>query len=411
MPRLNRPPKLGLHKASGQACVHWQNKRHYLGVYGSREASEAYARFLTTINELAEGEEAAPEPPKVGWITVVELCAAYWMHAQGYYTAAGQPSGHARKLKRRIDILVEHFGTLPVNEFTAKRLKAIQDALVREGYSRVGTNERIAAIRRIFKWGVSEDLVPAAVHQALACVAGLSKGRTKAPERPPVLPVDDDVVEATLPFLGAVVADMVRFQRYTGARPGEVCAIRPMDVDRSGEVWTYKPEHHKTEHHGKDRTIFVGPKAQDVLRPYLLRPADAYCFSPKEAAEDCREARHAARVTPMNCGCVPGDKKTRHPKRQPGDCYRKDSYGRAITRGIAKANKARRKEAAEAGVKPVLLPSWSPNRLRHAAATEVRRQFGLEAAQVTLGHSKADVTQVYAERDQDLARTVALKIG
>ena len=74
-------------------------------------------------------------------------------------------------------------------------------------------------------------------------------------------------------------------------------------------------------------------------------------------------------------------------------------------------NEERQKAAEEIGVEPVLLASWSPNRLRHAAATEVRRQFGLEAAQVVLGHSRADVTQTYAERDAELARTVAVKIG
>jgi hypothetical protein len=41
----------------------------------------------------------------------------------------------------------------------------------------------------------------------------------------------------------------------------------------------------------------------------------------------------------------------------------------------------------------------------------VRRAFGLEAAQVVLGHSKADITQVYAERDEALAASVALKMG
>ena len=39
---------------------------------------------------------------------------------------------------------------------------------------------------------------------------------------------------------------------------------------------------------------------------------------------------------------------------------------------------------------------WSPNRLRHAAATEIRREVGLEEAQIILGHSRADVTQIYA---------------
>lgn len=54
---------------------------------------------------------------------------------------------------------------------------------------------------------------------------------------------------------------------------------------------------------------------------------------------------------------------------------------------------------------------WHPNQLRHTYATKVRKAHGLEAAQVLLGHSRADVTQVYAERNQELAETVAAKIG
>ena len=54
---------------------------------------------------------------------------------------------------------------------------------------------------------------------------------------------------------------------------------------------------------------------------------------------------------------------------------------------------------------------WSPNRLRHSAATAIRRQFGLEAAQVTLGHASADVTQVYAEGDSEKAAEVMRLIG
>jgi integrase len=54
---------------------------------------------------------------------------------------------------------------------------------------------------------------------------------------------------------------------------------------------------------------------------------------------------------------------------------------------------------------------WAPNQLRHAAATEVRREFGLGAAQVILGHSQANVTQVYAERDLAKGMEVAKQIG
>ena len=96
-------------------------------------------------------------------------------------------------------------------------------------------------------------------------------------------PVSAAIVEATLPFLSQTVADMVRLQRLTGARPGEICAMRPGDIDRSGEVWKYTPAEHKTEHHGHRRLIIIGPKGQAILHPYLLRSKEAYCFSPQEA--------------------------------------------------------------------------------------------------------------------------------
>jgi integrase len=54
---------------------------------------------------------------------------------------------------------------------------------------------------------------------------------------------------------------------------------------------------------------------------------------------------------------------------------------------------------------------WHPNQLRHMHGTEVRRIFGIEAAQVALGHAQADVTQIYAERDMGLAERVARQIG
>lgn len=79
---------------------------------------------------------------------------------------------------------------------------------------------------------------------------------------------------------------------------------------------------------------------------------------------------------------------------------------------MTRSNRQILKEAAEAGtLDPPLLPYWAPNQLRHAAATEIRRLYGLEAAQVTLGHARADVTQVCADRDMKVAAEIARKIG
>jgi integrase len=97
--------------------------------------------------------------------------------------------------------------------------------------------------------------------------------------------------------------------------------------------------------------------------------------------------------------------------RVPSTHYAKDAYRRAIARAVEKINGERTKAAAKAGVDPVLLPNWHPNQLRHSAATEIRRRFGLEAAQTVLGHASADVTQVYAERDQARAAEVMEQMG
>jgi integrase len=168
-----------------------------------------------------------------------------------------------------------------------------------------------------------------------------------------------------------------------------------MDVDRSGDVWEYRPESHKTEHCNRHRVIFIGPRAKEVLRPYLLREATAYCFSPAESERKRRAQIHEGRKTPLSRGNRPGTNRKTKPKRQPAYRYTADSYRRAVHRACKRAGVAK----------------WSPNQLRHTAATEIRRRYGLEAAQVTLGHAKADVTQVYAERDLARAAQIMAEVG
>ena len=58
-----------------------------------------------------------------------------------------------------------------------------------------------------------------------------------------------------------------------------------------------------------------------------------------------------------------------------------------------------------------IIPRWFMHQLRHKRGTEVREQFGLDAAQVTLGHRHASVTEIYAEQNSKAARQVAAAIG
>jgi integrase len=214
---------------------------------------------------------------------------------------------------------------------------------------------------------------------------------------------------------------MVRLQRLTGARPAEICILRPCDIDRSGEVWLYRPASHKTKHHGRDRVIPFGPRAQEVLLRYLARDAEAYCFRPCDSEAKRLAAKNAERRTPLSCGNRPGTNRKRKPRKAPGERYTTDSYRRAISYACDKAfphstlGKIVRRELTPEQLTELKAwqsdHRWAPNQLRHAAATEVRRQFGLEAAQVILGHSQANVTQVFAERDLARGIEVAREIG
>jgi site-specific recombinase XerC len=54
---------------------------------------------------------------------------------------------------------------------------------------------------------------------------------------------------------------------------------------------------------------------------------------------------------------------------------------------------------------------WHPHQLRHNAGTKLRKEYGLEAAQVILGHRTLTVTQVYAERNVEAAQRIMLQVG
>jgi integrase len=404
-------PKYCRHNASGRAYVKIQGKRHYLGRYGTPESKERYARFVAELAASPVAPAAVVPTGSAGGLTVVELADAYHEYCKTYYRRKdGTPSDWLNPIHLTLHThLCGLYGRTPAAEFGPKKFKAIRQMLVDAGQSRVYVNKLMPIIRQCFKWGASEELVPSKVYHDLCTVGGLKKGRTAARETAPVLPVADMVVDATLPALPQVVADMIRFERLTGCRPGEACQVRPADIDRGAEVWEFRPGSHKTEHHGKQRTIYIGPHAQEILQPYLLRDATAYCFSPAESEAQRHEemrARRKSKVQPSQ-----RNRRKAKPRRPPANAYTKYSYRRAISRGIVKANRQIAETAEAAGVKAELIPDWHPNQLRHTRATQVRRSYGLEAAQIIMGHAKADVTQVYAERDSARAVEIMKEIG
>lgn len=154
-------------------------------------------------------------------------------------------------------------------------------------------NGRINRIRRVFKWAVAVEMVPVAVHQALTAVQGLKRGRSEARETNPIKPVPEEHVTAVKKHVSRQVWALVQLQRLTGMRAGEVVIMRGRDLDMGGKVWLYRPGSYKTQHHGHERIVEIGPKAQAVIKPFLKADIEAYLFSPRDAEAERRAKQHA----------------------------------------------------------------------------------------------------------------------
>lgn len=405
--RSDKLPKYRHHKATRQAVVTLSGQDFYLGPYGTSVSRREYDRLVTEWQ--ANGRRLRPAGSAPNDLSVNELADQYLAFAEQYYVKEGRETDTVNGIRRAISWLCEHYGDQDARDFGPLALLAIQQHIVAEGKSRRYVNDSIDRLRRLFKWAASRELVPVSVHQALQTVPGLRKGRTTAYEPPPVLPVSQNLVDLTLPFLRPTVAAMVQVQRLTGCRPDEVCQMRPCDVDRTQDVWAYRPESHKTQHLDRDRVIFIGPRAQTLLAPFMLRPAEAYCFCPAESEAQHNHERRANRKSPMTPSQAARTSKT-SPKRIAGARYTTDSYRRAIHRACDHADEHQRSRQTPAPEKRIV-PRWSPNRLRHSAATEIRSKYGLEASQLVLGHSNMDVTQIYAERDMARAAAIIREVG
>lgn len=378
-PRLDTPvPRL--HRPSGQAIVTLDGRDVYLGTHGSPEAEIAYER------ELAAWRAHGVQPQKRGAAarTVAEVVLAFWRHVdrEGLYTKNGRKTSERACMRVALRPVVRLFGNDPADTFGPLDLVTVRKALCspqpppREGERRrrvhVGpivrssVNKHLHRIRRVFRWAVAMELVPASVLAGLLAVEPIRRGQnvgTREGRR--VLPARLRSVAATLRRVSEPVAAMIRLQWLTGARPGEIVQMRLGDVDRSGPVWIYRPGSHKTEHHDIAREIMLGPKAQRVLAPFLSLNLAAYLFPGRGRKRDRLHVTEAA-------------------------------YCKAITRACADEPR---------------IPHWTPAQLRHNAGTRFRQHRGIEAAQNMLGHQDAGTTLIYAERNRRAAIEIAQRLG
>ena len=381
----HRIPEYRLHKPSNQAYVRLSGRQIYLGIFDTPESKAAYKRILAEW--LAGGcTFAVPQDQ----LTVVELLDAYLKHATAYYVRPdGTSTSTLARVEESLRPIRDTYGLTPAVEFGPKRLRAIVQHWIEKGLARSTINDYTAEVKRMFRWAVSHEMISPHVHQALASVEGLRYRRSGAKETDPIKPVIEVHIGKIEAHVSRQVWALVQLQLLTGARPGELVRLRAIDFDRSAPVWTATISEHKTAWRGKIRTLFFGPKAQAIVREFMAdRPVNAFLFSPKDAERE----RAATAPTHRRKNQKPNPRKT---DRTLGDCYDVSTYRKAIARACRKAG----------------VPMWSPHKLRHNAATRVRSEFGLEAAQAIMGHASADVTQIYAEVNMARAVNVASQLG
>jgi integrase len=161
-----------------------------------------------------------------------------------------------------------------------------------------------------------------------------------------------------------VLADMIQLHWRTGMRPGEVVAMKALELTAHGDALLYQPAWHKNAWRKKSapRVIPLGPVGRGIVAKYVTastKPAE-----------------------PMF-------------RRPDGAAYTTASYRRAV----------------RAACKAADVPVWTPNQIRHSYTTRVRERFGELAVQAMLGHANINQQKVYGEAAVRRAIEVAREVG
>jgi integrase len=418
---LRGAPQPFHHKASGQAAVKVRGRFYYCGKWNTQAAADEYARIIRDVWSKPPAEP--PEgltPSQLDKLTIRDLVFAYRKHCEQRYVKDGQPTSTIAGIAPAMRMLRESFGDQLAADFGPLKLQALRRAWIEDGsaaggkgLSRTTVNHYTAYVKRLFYWAAKNELVPASVAHGLQFVEHLAEGENQVREPDPISAVEDDLVDATLQHLSAIVADMVCFQRLTGARPGEVCKLYLADVKRYADqtaksrckaatlplsfgddvaaalrvkldVWEWRPRGHKMAHKKRSRVVMIGPRAQVILDGYLAKAGEGKCFPYTVAAYRRAIARAVVRAF------MPEHLRTISRKLPPEE--------RALLKRDAAAWRAAH--------------VWSPNQLRHSAATAIEAHYGSDdAARVVLGHKSKTTTEQYLAQDLAKARNIAREVG
>jgi integrase len=348
-------PSYSFHKSSGNARVRIDGRDFYLGKYGSEKSRLRYVEVVKQQTSGVASDPVIQHGKDDTGPTVNELTNAFLTFAKQHYRKNGKPTAEVDCIKSAMRPLVDLFGHTPAKSFGPASLKAVRQQMLDGGtMCREYVNKSVGRIRRIFRYGVECELVPPPVLTGLEAVSPLLAGRTTAIDHAPRTAVPIKRLEAVRQFVNEETRDMIDLAVLTGARPGELVSLTTDVLDRTADVWVAVLADHKMIHKGKPRVLVFGPRAQLILKKYIRGNGAAKLFPIERATFSNRLKRACDRLK---------------------------------------------------------LPRFTGHWLRHTAGSNIRESHGLDGAQVTLGHSSASMTEVYAHLNVTKAMEIARECG
>ena len=389
------------HRNLGYSINPNTRKTIYHGQWGLAATKQSYLRWVADLLT----EEVMPRTPTQHEPVVADLVNAFIQHALSYYRdpVTGKPTSQLGVIKsalRELDLYLE----TPIKDFDTTTLLAVRAGIVNrdimpqsEGAPKKklcisSVNGAITKIRMMFKKGVEWKLVPIETYQELACVQALN-WRTAPTLRNPdkIAPVPVEYFALIMPHLKPLYRAVLTVHLATGMRVKELCSMRWSEITEiEPGLWCYAPQEHKNSHRGDARMIYMKTDLIELMKSVRKPLWD------KDAVWCQRGVGKSAGYSGMISG---------------------DGYARAIEGAQKRYNEGRvainqggrtdKKKLATTSAKRTPMEHWTPLQIRHTVATQIRKTHGLEGAQAVLGHSTLDATQIYAEKRDDLARSVA----
>lgn len=391
-----------------------KRRKEYFGPADDPESRARYAAARAAWDRARE-DRPAKEPKtyqrgRSDGASIAELVDRYIEHAKQRYRKHGEPTGTDRNVWYALRPFLIEYGKQGTEAFGLDELEAYQRKLDESGrLCRNQVNARIRIIKAMFVWGAGhrgkngQRLVPPSTAGELKLIGNLRRGYCRAKDHPRRGSVPEATIEKTIKELPPVIAAMARVQLITGARPNEVRLMKAREITKTGKgPWEYRPESYKTEHfdgEGGRKIIFIGPRAQKVLRPFLDAAekdtdGEGYLFRPEDSAAKRRAESAEKKKTPSRR--ARDESRAENPRRKYNRFYTASSYRNAVARA-----------AERAGVQP-----FTPYQIRKARATEIDRKLGAEAAAIQLGHRNVRTTlDYYIDPRTEQARELARKIG